>query len=138
MIAKVWRDAFVEEGNLARHLSTLRKVLGDNGLTRRYVVTVQGRGYRFIAPVSRLDTAGPGVRGDAAAAASLFAPPVALEGKATEAVKWLLETAAAGYPDYPLFTRDRRLDRIRGSAPFALFMAQLEARWRADRLEFGD
>lgn len=51
LIEKVWREGFVEEGNLARHVSTLRKALGDNGKERKYIVTVQGRGYRFVADV---------------------------------------------------------------------------------------
>lgn len=51
LIEKVWDRDFVEEGNLARHVSTLRKALGDNGKDRKYIVTVQGRGYRFVADV---------------------------------------------------------------------------------------
>ena len=51
LIEKVWHNAFVEEGNLARSVSTLRKALGDTGKDHKYIVTVQGRGYRFIAPV---------------------------------------------------------------------------------------
>jgi DNA-binding winged helix-turn-helix (wHTH) protein len=49
LIQKVWREGFVEEGNLARHVSTLRKALGDNGRERKYIVTVQGRGYRCVS-----------------------------------------------------------------------------------------
>lgn len=57
LIEKVWHQGFVEEGNLARHVSTLRKTLGDNGRDRKYIVTVQGRGYRFVADVKSMDTA---------------------------------------------------------------------------------
>jgi predicted ATPase len=41
----------VEDNNLQVHVSTLRKVLGAAGNDQRYLVTVAGRGYRFVAPV---------------------------------------------------------------------------------------
>jgi DNA-binding winged helix-turn-helix (wHTH) protein/TolB-like protein len=53
LMEQVWPDEFVEEGNLARNISTLRKALGDNGRTHRYISTVQGRGYRFLPEVSK-------------------------------------------------------------------------------------
>src|SRR5688572_15394789 len=40
----VWPGAFVEEGNLYVQVSALRKALGE-----RVIVTVPGRGYRFVA-----------------------------------------------------------------------------------------
>jgi DNA-binding winged helix-turn-helix (wHTH) protein/TolB-like protein/Flp pilus assembly protein TadD len=54
LIARVWGDVAVEEGNLARHVSTLRKVLGESPDDRRYIVTLPGRGYQFIADVTAL------------------------------------------------------------------------------------
>jgi Tol biopolymer transport system component/DNA-binding winged helix-turn-helix (wHTH) protein len=51
LIERVWDGAFVEEGNLARNVSTLRKALGDNSKEHKYILTVQGRGYRFVADV---------------------------------------------------------------------------------------
>jgi Tol biopolymer transport system component/DNA-binding winged helix-turn-helix (wHTH) protein len=56
LIESVWGSEFVEEGNLARNVSTLRKALGDSGKDHRYIVTVQGRGYRFIADVTEADS----------------------------------------------------------------------------------
>jgi serine/threonine-protein kinase len=47
----VWPETFVEEGILAVHISTLRKALGDGDRERRYIETVSGRGYRFVAGV---------------------------------------------------------------------------------------
>ena len=47
----VWPDATVEEGNLTTHISQLRKLLGDEGSHRKYIVTLPGRGYRFVAPL---------------------------------------------------------------------------------------
>jgi DNA-binding winged helix-turn-helix (wHTH) protein/dipeptidyl aminopeptidase/acylaminoacyl peptidase len=51
LLRSVWPDATVEEGNLTTHISQLRKLLGDGGSHREYIVTLPGRGYRFIAPL---------------------------------------------------------------------------------------
>ena len=50
LMEKVWPDSFVEENNLAQNISTLRKVLGDEGA--KFIETVPKRGYRFVAEVS--------------------------------------------------------------------------------------
>jgi DNA-binding winged helix-turn-helix (wHTH) protein/TolB-like protein len=55
LLDRVWPNEFVEEGNLARNVSTLRKALGDNGKDHKYIVTVPGHGYRFIADVSTVE-----------------------------------------------------------------------------------
>src|SRR5215472_13049433 len=47
----VWPDTFVEESNLAQNIFVLRKALGDTGSEQRYIVTVPGRGYRFVQRV---------------------------------------------------------------------------------------
>ncbi len=54
LIAKAWPDVTVEEGSLRVHLSALRKALGDGQFGNKYIASVQGRGYSFIAPVTRL------------------------------------------------------------------------------------
>jgi TolB-like protein len=68
----------------------------------------------------------------------IIANVYALEGKTGEAIKWLKETAATGFPCYPLFERDHSLDRIRQAPEFQQFM--LEMKNQHDRLvtEFGD
>ncbi len=62
----------------------------------------------------------------------------ALAGNSSEAVKWLRETAATGFPNYPLFARDPFLDRIRTSPEFIEFLIEQKARWEKNRQEFGD
>jgi DNA-binding winged helix-turn-helix (wHTH) protein/TolB-like protein len=47
----VWGDTFVEEGNLSRHVSTLRKILGDDPRGQRFIKTIPKQGYRFTADV---------------------------------------------------------------------------------------
>ena len=51
LLREVWPNTFVEEGNLAQHVFTLRKALGDERGVARYIETVTGRGYRFIGSV---------------------------------------------------------------------------------------
>src|SRR4029077_18225481 len=48
---KIWAETFVEEGNLALHISTLRKVLDDLQENPQYIETVPRYGYRFVAAV---------------------------------------------------------------------------------------
>jgi predicted ATPase/DNA-binding winged helix-turn-helix (wHTH) protein len=54
LIEKAWPDVTVEEGSLRVHLSALRKALGDGQFGNKYIASIQGHGYSFIAPVARL------------------------------------------------------------------------------------
>ena len=51
LIARVWPDVVVEEGSLRFHMAGLRKALGDGKDGARYITTLAGRGYCFVAPV---------------------------------------------------------------------------------------
>jgi predicted ATPase/DNA-binding winged helix-turn-helix (wHTH) protein len=75
LLARVWPDVTVEEGSLRFHVASLRKALGDGKNGARYITTLAGRGYCFVAPVSR--SIGRGASPDAARpheARSAFAP----------------------------------------------------------------
>jgi DNA-binding winged helix-turn-helix (wHTH) protein len=48
---RIWPGVFVEESNLNVNVSILRRALGDDSRTRRYIETVPKRGYRFVASV---------------------------------------------------------------------------------------
>jgi DNA-binding winged helix-turn-helix (wHTH) protein/Flp pilus assembly protein TadD len=50
--SRVWPDTVVSDGNLSQHMYMLRQLLDERARDRAYVVTVRGRGYRFVAPVS--------------------------------------------------------------------------------------
>jgi Tol biopolymer transport system component/DNA-binding winged helix-turn-helix (wHTH) protein len=54
LMSRLWPDTFVEEGSLTRNISALRKALGENPREHRYIVTVPGQGYRFVARVAPL------------------------------------------------------------------------------------
>ncbi len=51
----VWENQFVEEANLKVQISTLRKVLGEQMDDPRFLVTIPGKGYKFIAEVNNVD-----------------------------------------------------------------------------------
>src|SRR5277367_6452074 len=59
LISSAWPDVTVEEGNLRLQIATLRKALGDGRDGARYVSNVVGRGYSFVAPVTRLSAKQP-------------------------------------------------------------------------------
>ena len=52
LLDAVWKGAVVEENTLSRTISTLRQILGERGGEHRYIETVSGIGYRFVAPVA--------------------------------------------------------------------------------------
>jgi len=51
LMQAVWPDSFVEESNLTQTVFMLRKALGETA-KQKYILTVQGRGYRFGPEVS--------------------------------------------------------------------------------------
>ena len=55
LMSAIWPDTIVEENNLNKNISVLRRVLGENPGDHRYIVTVAGRGYKFVADVRRID-----------------------------------------------------------------------------------
>src|SRR6266851_4983827 len=51
LISRTWPKTFVEDANLKIQVSALRRALGDGQGGRRYIATIPGRGYNFVAPV---------------------------------------------------------------------------------------
>lgn len=49
LLEKVWSGQFVEEGNLTVQVSALRKIFGERKDDHRFIVTVPGKGYSFVA-----------------------------------------------------------------------------------------
>lgn len=58
LMEEVWGDTFVEEGNLAYTVRLLRRSLGDDADTPKYIETIPRRGYRFVAAVTLDDRDG--------------------------------------------------------------------------------
>ena len=71
LLDNVWAGRVVEENNLTQAVSALRRALGSGAGDHRYVVTVPGRGYQFVADVHEgapelVAQATPAIVGDAA------------------------------------------------------------------------
>lgn len=52
LMDSIWPDAYVEPNNLSQNVAKLRRLLGETPGQNRFIETVPGRGYRFIAEVS--------------------------------------------------------------------------------------
>ena len=98
LIRMVWADSFVEDASLTNSISALRKILAESPTDHRYIVTVPGQGYRFVAPVKGLGRADAwrlrwpfALAAGAVAAAALFGPSL------QEARGRLLRTTAPGH-----------------------------------------
>jgi len=86
LMRAVWSRVVVEENNLNQAIYTIRKALGDTRQEPRFILTVAGRGYQFIA-----DTHAE--RGDEAITPS--APPPAAPQPEPEPLPGATETAPA-------------------------------------------
>ena len=55
LFARVWPGLVVDEGNIRTQMTLLRKALRDGQEGARYLLTIPGRGYRFVGPLSTTD-----------------------------------------------------------------------------------
>lgn len=78
LLETVWAGRVVEENSLTRAVSALRHALGTGAGDHRYIVTVPGRGYRFVADVHTDAVAEAGTATGAARAAAPRRWPVLL------------------------------------------------------------
>jgi predicted ATPase/DNA-binding winged helix-turn-helix (wHTH) protein len=77
LIALVWPGVNVDEGSLRFHMNGLRKALGDGKEGARFIATIPGRGYCFVAPVVRVEgSRRPNERGDAPGDQASLPPPL--------------------------------------------------------------
>lgn len=53
LMSSLWPDSYVEEANLAQHVWTLRKTLGETSLGGAFIETVPKKGFRFVATVAK-------------------------------------------------------------------------------------
>lgn len=51
LLDRVWAGQFVEENNLTVHISALRKIFGEKKGAHQFIVTVPGKGYKFVADI---------------------------------------------------------------------------------------
>lgn len=60
LLAAVWPGLVVEENNLGQAISKLRQALGETPGDNRFIATLPGHGYRFVAEVTEVEAADPG------------------------------------------------------------------------------
>lgn len=52
LMKRVWPDVFVVPGNLNFHVCKLRRTLRDGQDGNRFIISIPGRGYRFVGELS--------------------------------------------------------------------------------------
>ena len=55
LVEKVWKRPFISDAAISTLVKVVRHALGDDGAQQKFIRTVRGRGFRFVAPV-RIDT----------------------------------------------------------------------------------
>ena len=100
LLKAVWPRVVVEENNLTQAISALRRALGDMRDASRFIITVPGRGYRFVGDV-RVDTEEP-----AAPPAADSVPAIVAQEPVEPAVVPAHEAAIENVPAVPETTVD--------------------------------
>lgn len=54
ILERVWADTFIEESNLSHHVAALRRALGEEKNSKKFIETIPRRGYRFVADVREI------------------------------------------------------------------------------------
>lgn len=97
LLGRIWPDAVVEENNLNKNISLLRKALGEGATGQTYIETVPRVGYRFVAAVT-----GSGSRPAARAETGVPASPAPRQKiqfcVTQDGVRLAYATAGSGYP----------------------------------------
>jgi DNA-binding winged helix-turn-helix (wHTH) protein len=61
ILAAVWPETVVSENVVSVNIAALRKALGERGGDRRYIITIPGSGYRFVASVQQVAASSQGL-----------------------------------------------------------------------------
>lgn len=56
---QVWKGRVVSDAALSSRIKTMRRLLGDDGETQKYIRTIHGRGFRFVGDAESTDPAHP-------------------------------------------------------------------------------
>jgi TolB-like protein/DNA-binding winged helix-turn-helix (wHTH) protein/Tfp pilus assembly protein PilF len=87
LMKAVWPDSFVEESNLTQTIFMVRKAL-DETADRRYILTVQGQGYRFLVPVTEAERNTPEIKARVAVADARSVPEIQSDSHGRGARHW--------------------------------------------------
>src|SRR5688572_9272091 len=64
LFREVWDGREVSDATLSNHVKSARKILGDSGELQKTILTIRGRGYQFIAPVTVIPEGSEAAGGD--------------------------------------------------------------------------
>lgn len=128
LMDRIWPGTAVEENNLTQAIYLLRKLLQDGENGTRYIETVPKRGYRFVAPVRRIEVA-PNA-GGAKAERTSAASNVDIERTVGEDVAVLRGQAEAAIVSAPA---NRKWRWVAATIAF-LALATAADIWRADAI----
>jgi eukaryotic-like serine/threonine-protein kinase len=79
LLKNVWPDTFVDESSLVQSISALRRALEEKPGDNNYIVTLPGRGYQFVSPVTSIRPQSVTVVSDEAEPLSSAANPILLQ-----------------------------------------------------------
>jgi TolB-like protein len=85
LIEKVWDGRIVTDAAIASRVKSARQALGDDGQSQRFIRTVHGRGFRFVAEAKTVhdDSAMPAITSASAAAGRTEPAAAELHGQTT-------------------------------------------------------
>jgi len=134
LMKTVWPDTFVEENNLARHVSTLRKALSDRKGEREYISTVPGHGYMFVSAVSELPDSDERPEADShGPSGAVTSDPLATEPETGHPIAPAVVEGQAGAedrsPGLPAIRGLRWTAALAATAAAAAVVAVVIARW---------
>jgi DNA-binding winged helix-turn-helix (wHTH) protein/TolB-like protein len=133
LMTKLWPDTVVEEANLTVNVSALRKALGESTKEHRYIVTVPGRGYRFVADVKEGREEEPRSMPEMKLGAQTFIEEQTANFEADKSTPWLSEPAPARASN---FVHSHKI--LLGSLLLAVTFALVCYLWLSSRHTKGD
>ena len=98
LMAAIWPDSIVEENNLTQNIHTLRRLFGETPGSNRFIVTIPGRGYRFVADVHTRDRSVLPSEGSKPAAPDKSEQPAALTELKSQAQPAVREAQKTFHP----------------------------------------
>lgn len=123
LIEKVWDGRIVTDAAIASRVKSARQALGDDGKAQRFIRTLHGRGFRFVAEVRAAHDAGT-----PAAASSAPARPVPGDGDETPSQARISRPSIAVLP-FRLMGKPGRHAAIADALPHDLILELSRLRW---------